>query len=128
MSESMFYTKFKIPDEMPARGVVDLLAWLDDNRSIAKTLYRPRQGTVYILVADHYHNLKFSECPLPGSHDFAAGWLACVAMHTVSKKLGMPMYWQEAEYYSETGQLRNKQIRRADKPPIRINWRDWEEA
>lgn len=127
MGDDVFYTTYVIPDDTTQVQLKKLLAFLAESRSIAAYHFNSPTGTLRIIVANRYHSLRYSDCPLPGTHDFAAGWLAHEAMLTVSKYLNASLAWKEAEYHRENGRLEPK-LRRRDKPDVIIDWKRFVEA
>jgi hypothetical protein len=99
-----------------------LLAFLGSSRSITAYRFNSPTGTLRIIVGNRYSSLRYSDCPLPGTHDFAAGWLAHEAMLTVSKYLNTSLAWREGEFNPENGRLN---IRGRDKPDVIIDWKEF---
>lgn len=119
MSDDVFFTQYVVPDETPQLKLKKLFKFLAGSRSIANYHFNARKGSISIIVASRFSSLKYSDCPLPGTHDFAAGWLAHEAMLTVSKYLGASLAWYEAEFHRDSGQL---ELRNRHKPPVIIDW------
>jgi hypothetical protein len=123
VGDDVFFTTYVVPDDTTQVQLKELLAFLANSRSIAAYSFNTPTGALRIIVANRWQSLKYSDCPLPGTHDFAAGWLAHEAMLTVSKYLNAGLIWKEAEYHRENGRLDARKIRNRDKPDVIIDWK-----
>lgn len=123
MSDDVFYTEFILPDAVPTERVKKLLNFLTHSRSVALHQIHGSDSRMFIVVGNQFSTLRYSECPLPGSHDFAAGWLAHEATMRISQLLHMPLFWNEGEWHKESRSVSPK-WRKREKPPVRINWEE----
>lgn len=125
MVDDVFYTTYVVPGDTTQADLKNLFKFLASSRSVGSYYFNAAESTISIVVAARYSSLKYSDCPLPGTHDFAAGWLACEAMLTISKHLNASLAWQEGEFHQENGRI---DIRRRGKPPVIINWHEFVKA
>lgn len=122
MSEDVFHTQIELPKDITLVAMNEFVAWARKQRSLFQVEVDFKAVTVHLVVGNRFSSVKYSDCPLPGTHDFAAGYLAHEAMLLVSKKLGRPVQWVEAEWDPRDRNRHAARIRRRDKPPITIDW------